>query len=298
MHTVRLFSTVIFALLFMGCPPPAGHNSNDSASGGNNPNAPTQGGHNPDNPAQGGDNPAPIGKHHVAYVSAGGSHTMIVKTDHTLWAVGNNDNGRLGDGNTDQKLNPVQVMEIPVGGGAPRPMTNVKQVSAGADHTIILKKNDTLWAVGNNSFGQLGDGTTDQRWTPVEVKEKTPGGGVARAMTEVDQISATDSRTMIVKKNGSLWAVGTNQFGQLGDGNSGLDASGDELKAVIPIAVKEKSLGGDPARAITNVDKVSIGIDHRVCKIFRVNACLLQASHLAASFVAMFLSPCGFYRDV
>ncbi len=250
MHTARIVFTVIIALVLMGCPPPVSDNSasggNAPAQGGANPdNSAFSGSNNPDNPAQNGDNPAPVRKHHVAYVSSGNEHSMILKTDDTLWAVGGNAEGQLGNNSTDNALHPVKVM------------TEVKQVSANGTHTIILEKNGTLWAVGNNEFGQLGDGTTNDGWTPVKVKEKNPGGGVARAMTEVDQISAAGARTMIVKKNGSLWAVGFNRFGQMGDGTAGNNR-------LIPVEVKEKNPGGGVASAITNVDKVSAGIEHNM----------------------------------
>ncbi len=109
MHTARLISTVIMALVLMGCPPPVSDNPdapvsevNDSASGLNNL----------DNLAQNGDNPAPVRKHHVAYVSSGGNHTVIVKTDDSLWAVGDNQYGQLGDGSTTDKWNPEQITPV------------------------------------------------------------------------------------------------------------------------------------------------------------------------------------------
>ncbi len=107
-------------------------------------------------------------------------------------------------------------------------MTEVKQVSAGSQHTLILKENGDLWAVGNNEYGQLGDGSTTQRLNPVEVRTATEGP----AMTEVDQVSAGGGHSMILKENGSLWAVGKNAKGQLGNGESGADA-----KELIPVEI-------------------------------------------------------------
>ncbi len=98
-------------------------------------------------------------------------------------------------------------------------MTDVAQVSAGGNHTMILKKNGELWAVGSNQYGQLGDGTTNQRLTPVAVK--TAAG---RPMTNVTYVSAGNEHSMIVKKGGTLWAVGRNHKGQLGNGDDDPDA--------------------------------------------------------------------------
>ena len=46
---------------------------------------------------------------------------------------------------------------------------SVSQVSAGTVHTMILKSDGSLWATGNNEDGQLGDGTTSDRYTPISV---------------------------------------------------------------------------------------------------------------------------------
>ncbi len=234
MHTVRLVSTVIVALVLMGCPPPVG----------DNPNAPPQGGSNSNDSASGGDNPAPARKHHVAYVSAGGNHTVIVKTDDTLWAVGRNDKGQLGNGDVKlaTKLNPVQVMIA-----AGRPMTEVASVSAGSSHTMILKKNDTLWAVGFNGMGQLGDGTGAQNVTklnPVQVRI-----AAGEPMTEVASVSAGSNHTMILKKDDTLWGTGFNFVGQLGD-----DTTTNRLN---PIQVKTAE-----NQPMTQIAQVSAGGSH------------------------------------
>ncbi len=288
MHTARLFSTLVIALVLMGCPPPVSDNSaqssdnpNDSAFGGN---APAQGCHNPESKAIVVDRVSAGGFHsmilksdgtlwavgqndggqlgngdvklatrkipgqvmtNVDYVSVGGSHSMILKNDDTLWAVGNNRYGQLGDNSIDYTPTPKKVM------------IEVDQVSAGRDHTVILKKNGTLWAVGRNSFGQLGDGSTNNTSTPVQVKDAPlgeSGDGVAPAITNVARISAGGFHTMIVKKNGELWAVGLNTSGQLGDGTTN-----NRLTAV---QVMEKPLGDGPVQPMTNVDRVSAGGSH------------------------------------
>jgi len=64
----------------------------------------------------------------------------------------------------------------------------------------------SLWATGWNSYGQLGDGTTYSKSSPVKV------------MDDVKAVAAGYSHTMIIKNDGSLWATGANWYGQLGDG--------------------------------------------------------------------------------
>ena len=132
----------------------------------------------------------------VAAVSAGYYHTMILDTNDTLWATGSNQWGQLGDGTTEYRSTPVEIM------------SGVASVSAGWDHTMIVDTGGTLWATGNNEYGQLGDGTTENKSTPVEV------------MSGVAAVSAGGGHTMILDTGGTLWATGWNERGELGDGTT------------------------------------------------------------------------------
>jgi len=99
-------------------------------------------------------------------VSCGTYHTMAIKTDGTLWGWGDNMGnaaaligGQLGDGTAISKSSPVQI-------GA---LSNWKQVDAGADHTVAIKTDGTIWAWGANDNGQLGTGDVVPRSSPVQV---------------------------------------------------------------------------------------------------------------------------------
>lgn len=129
----------------------------------------------------------------VSQVSTGGQHTLFVKTDGTLWAMGNNQYGQLGDTTIINRLTPVQVA------------TGVSQAACGSGHSLFLKTDQTLWAMGYNGDGRLGDTTTIQRPTPVQVA------------TNVTQISAGAAHCLYVKSDATLWAMGANNYGQLGD---------------------------------------------------------------------------------
>jgi hypothetical protein len=131
-------------------------------------------------------------------VAAGFNHSLIVKTDGSLWAMGDNYYGQLGDGTTTQRNTPVQILT-----------SGVKAVSAGGYYSLIVKTDGSLWAMGDNYYGQLGDGTTTQRNTPVQILS----GGV-------QSVSAGGYHSLILKTDGSLWAIGDNYYGQLGDGTT------------------------------------------------------------------------------
>jgi alpha-tubulin suppressor-like RCC1 family protein len=92
--------------------------------------------------------PTQVGTSSWTQVSAGGTHTLGVKYDNTLWAWGYNANGQLGGSNTINRSSPVQVGT-----------SSWSQVSAGDLHNTIAKSDGTINTFGLNSFGQLGDGT-------------------------------------------------------------------------------------------------------------------------------------------
>ena len=136
-------------------------------------------------------------------IAAGYFYTIALKTDGSLWAWGNNDNGELGDGTTTEQHSPVQIGTD----------TNWTQIVAGAEHTIALKTDGSLWTWGFNMHGQLGDGTTTSRSSPVQIIQT--GTNIAR-----NQIAAGGYHTIALRSNGSLWAWGFNTLGQLGDGTT------------------------------------------------------------------------------
>jgi len=141
-------------------------------------------------------------------VSVGCDHSLGLRTNGTIWAWGNNGNGRLGDNTTVSKSSPVSV----VGG-----FTDWCQISAGQRHSLGLRTNGTLWAWGYNYQGALGTNNTTSRSSPVSVV-----GG----FTDWCQVAAnatTNSAcnvSMAVRQNGTAWAWGWNSCGQLGDNST------------------------------------------------------------------------------
>ena len=86
-----------------------------------------------------------------------------------------------------------------------------QQVAAGANHTVALKSNGTLWTWGDNYYGQLGNGTMANKSSPAQV-------GTA---TNWQAVAAGSSHTVALRSDGTLWAWGWNEFGQLGNGTDG-----------------------------------------------------------------------------
>jgi len=84
---------------------------------------------------------------------------MALRSDGTLWGWGKNNFGQLGDGTTTDRSTPTQEAT-----GA----TNWTAITVGGYHSMALKSDGTLWGLGRNSHGQLGDGTTTDRSTPTQ----------------------------------------------------------------------------------------------------------------------------------
>jgi alpha-tubulin suppressor-like RCC1 family protein len=133
----------------------------------------------------------------VVAITAGERHTGALKADGTVWDWGENFAGELGDGTTFRRSTPVRVSAL----------TDIVAVTTGGSpagvaylggHTVALKRDGTVWTWGQNGLGQLGDGTTTIRHTPVQVL----------GLSEVTAISAADSHTMALKADGTVWAWG------------------------------------------------------------------------------------------
>jgi ribosomal protein L27 len=153
-----------------------------------------------------------------------------VKTDGTLWAMGYNEYGQLGDGTTTNRSTAVQVA------------TGVASVAAGRDHTLYVKTDGTLWAMGSNGSGQLADGTTIHRSSAVQVA------------TGVASVSAGGYHTMFVKTDGTLWAAGSNARGELGDGTTTNRSTPVQVTTGVASVSAGASPSGDPHTMFIKTD--------------------------------------------
>jgi len=145
----------------------------------------------------------------VVQVAAGygspSGHGLEVRTDGTVWAWGMNSFGQLGDGTTDSRLAPVQVTGL----------TGVMRVAGGCNHSLALRSDGTVWAWGGNAAGQLGRGTTsDHEVTPAPVS----------GLAGVTKISAGCGFSLALRSDGTVWAWGYDNVGQLGNGSTASSA--------------------------------------------------------------------------
>ena len=135
-----------------------------------------------------------------AKVAAVANSSFAIKTDGTLWAWGHNNFGQLGDNTEIDKASPIQV-------GALTTWAQIGRNSGNGKFAMAIKTDGTLWLWGRNNYGQLGDNTTINRSSPVQIG----------ALTTWSKFYGGTSFTMAIKTDGTLWTFGYNGYGQLGD---------------------------------------------------------------------------------
>ena len=124
----------------------------------------------------------------------------MIEGDSTLWCWGENATGQIGDGTTRARRNPTRVRDL---------AEEVIAVSLGQGYTCSLESNGRASCWGLNYRGQLGDGTTRMRPSPVPVSGLGP---------DVADISAGEAHACAATTDGGVWCWGQNDRGQLGDG--------------------------------------------------------------------------------
>ena len=215
----------------------------------------------------------------IVQVAAGDSHSAAVTKDGDLYMWGRNYYGQLGVySNADSKI-PIKVNNS----SSTLPEKSVKYIALGYYHSAAITKDGSLYMWGRNNYGQLGDGTTTDRYTPVKIMDNVAsvslGGSHSAAVTKdgslymwgdngngrlddgtttdrytpvkimdnVASVSLGSSHSAAITKDGSLYMWGYNYYGQLGDGTT--------TDRYTPVKIMDNvasvSLGGNHSAAIT-----------------------------------------------
>ncbi|MFJ5115594.1 RCC1 domain-containing protein [Streptomyces sp. NPDC088551] len=143
----------------------------------------------------------------VTLIAAGANHNLALVggpgSGGVVMAWGHNATGQLGDDSTTNRYTPVKAQDAWSG--------DVSRIAAGCHHSLAVTGPDsTLHAWGKNTSGQLGDGTTDQRNTPVSV----PG------LTGVQLVTGGQEHTTALLGDNTVRSWGANSSGQLGNGTT------------------------------------------------------------------------------
>lgn len=188
--------------------------------------------------------------HNIKNISAGNAHTLALDYDGNVWSWGENCYGQIGDGTMDnspipQKVDISNVRFISAGYGSSAAVKNdgsvwvwgwiynpeqgsknlltptrvniedVVSLDCGFGHYVALKRDGTVWCWGTNYNGQLGTGDSLITYRASPIKASDLYGVIA--------IASGDKYSSAIKKDGTIWGWGDNQFGQLG---------GDTLKEI------------------------------------------------------------------
>ncbi len=174
----------------------------------------------------------------VVAIAAGRFHTLAITADGALWAWGRNTSGQLGDGTTTDRPVPTRVLGI----------TGATAVAAGDEFSMVVTSDGAaqgrVWAWGANARGQLGDGTTTPKTSPVAVVD----------LTDVTRLTAGTASVLALDTAGSVWSWGANDEAQLG--------VGDTVDRMSPTAVP--GLGGVTDLAMGRVHALAVDARGRV----------------------------------
>jgi alpha-tubulin suppressor-like RCC1 family protein len=137
------------------------------------------------------------------YISAGGSHTIVLMQDGSIYGTGRNLEGQLGLDNNNANVSVLTPINIPDGKTA-------RYISAGGVHTIVLMQDGSIYGTGSNLEGQLGLDNAVNVLTLINI----PDGKTAR------YISAGGFHTIVLMQDGSIYGTGRKLEGQLGLDNN------------------------------------------------------------------------------
>ena len=141
----------------------------------------------------------------VTAIAAGWSHSLALTSAGRLLAWGDNSSGELGNATVNDSLTPIPV-DLPTG-------TRITAIAANDEYNLVLTSAGRVLAWGDNSFGELGDGSTSvYRFTPAPVD--LPAG------TRITAISAGYSDCLALTSDGRVLAWGNNIDGDLEDGST------------------------------------------------------------------------------
>lgn len=173
----------------------------------------------------------------IAVIASGTNHNLALTTNGEIFSWGNNTSGKLGDGSTTHRTQPVAVVTSGTLAGK-----TITAIAAGDQHSLALTSEGKVFAWGSNSFDQLGTEALQDSAVPAAVDTR----GALRGKT-ITAIAAGYRHSLVLSSDGEVFSWGSNGNGKLGDGTRidprtpvKVDASGALAgKRVVAIAAAE-----------------------------------------------------------
>jgi alpha-tubulin suppressor-like RCC1 family protein len=150
----------------------------------------------------------------ITEISAGYKHSLFLTSNDQVYSCGYNKWGQLGLNSENlQKKTPILISGF----------SNVTKASAGHDYSLFLTSNGRVYSCGSNNRGQLGLGNTDKQITPtsIDIYYNSDSQQITYDLITITKISAGDSHSLFLTREGQVYSCGLNNDGQLGLGTSG-----------------------------------------------------------------------------
>ncbi len=190
----------------------------------------------------------------IIQISAGGAFAIALDSSGNVFTWGQDNEGQLGNGSASgHSATPVEVLGGEQGG---TDLSNIIWISAGLDYGLALDSTGEVWAWGNNSDGQFGNGSSGTTSdTPVAVANIFTTLGLSLINTTSPSISGSEGESSyVLDSSGNVWAWGNNNDGQLGNGT----ITNSDIPIKIPglVNITEISGGVDFALALNSSGNV------------------------------------------
>ena len=146
----------------------------------------------------------------ILKIAHGTNHLLALDTNGNVWALGANEHGQLGTNSRTASTVPVKVYKGEQNSGDSY-LSGIVDISASKFVSAAIDVNGDIYRWGANEYGQLGIGNTTEKYVPAKVIKSSDD-------LKFDLVAGGSNHQMAVDENGNVWIVGSNEYGQLGDG--------------------------------------------------------------------------------
>ncbi|MFI6448469.1 hypothetical protein [Kitasatospora sp. NPDC050543] len=193
----------------------------------------------------------------VVAVAAGSTNSAALRADGTVVTWGFGGNGELGNGTSPftAQTTPVQVCNVGATAPCPtNPLTGVVGISAGNSYVEAVRTSGRVVGWGLNTIGQLADGTSTNRNTPVPACDVGQTAPCTAFLSGITSLASGDAHTVARAADGTARAWGVNGFGALGNGTTTFSP--------VPVKVCAQGATAPCTSFLTGVAGVAAGDDH------------------------------------
>jgi len=173
----------------------------------------------------------------ITFIEVGGASSYAMTSNNRIFAWGANYYGQLGTGTTTNSWIPLDITSnITV-----LPGESITTFKSGTAHVAVLMSSSRIYTFGYNGYGALGDGTTTNRYSPIEI--------TAQFTLNVDEaiidLYLGSSHNIALTSDGRAFTWGLNNYGQLGDGTTTNSLTPKDITSYLSLLVGENIIHTD-----------------------------------------------------